>query len=94
MQMWMIAFIVVDLFVGISVAALAIAQASQIARNVTTNELANWHRYKYLQSADNQFHNPFSKGEPGGVLLCRTQSCSWSMKPYIVLPLQVAGTTV
>ncbi|KAL6749488.1 ankyrin repeat-containing domain protein [Haematococcus lacustris] len=59
---WMVAFVVADLFVGVSVAALAVAQASQIARNVTTNELANWHRYKYLQTADGSFHNPFSKG--------------------------------
>lgn len=58
----MIVFVVVDLFVGISVAALAIAQASQVARNVTTNELANWHRYKYLQTSDGAFTNPFSKG--------------------------------
>lgn len=42
---YMICFEVVDVFVGISVAALAIAQASQVARNVTTNELANWHRW-------------------------------------------------
>ncbi|KAJ9511104.1 hypothetical protein QJQ45_013141 [Haematococcus lacustris] len=60
---WMVAFVVADLFVGVSVAALAVAQASQIARNVTTNELANWHRYKYLQTADGSFHNPFSKGK-------------------------------
>lgn len=46
---WMIVFEVLDVFVGLSVAALAIAQASQVARNVTTNELANWHRYRYLQ---------------------------------------------
>jgi hypothetical protein len=37
-------FVVFDVFLLISVAALAIAQASQVARNVTTNELANWHR--------------------------------------------------
>lgn len=37
-------FVVFDIFLLISVAALAIAQASQVARNVTTNELANWHR--------------------------------------------------
>lgn len=40
-----VAFVVFDLFLLISVAALAIAQASQVARNVTTNELANWHRW-------------------------------------------------
>lgn len=38
-------FVVFDIFLLISVAALAIAQASQVARNVTTNELANWHRW-------------------------------------------------
>lgn len=41
---WVIGFIIVDAFVSISVAVLAVAQASQVARNVTTNELANWHR--------------------------------------------------
>ncbi len=40
----MAAFLALDGFVGISVAALALAQASQVSRNVTTNELANWHR--------------------------------------------------
>ncbi|KAG2495455.1 hypothetical protein HYH03_006401 [Edaphochlamys debaryana] len=60
---WMIVFEVVDVFVGLSVAALAIAQASQVARNITTNELANWHRYKYLQTGDgHSFVNPFSHG--------------------------------
>lgn len=41
---WVIGFIVIDGFVAISVAVLSVAQASQVARNVTTNELANWHR--------------------------------------------------
>jgi palmitoyltransferase len=59
---WVMCFLVLDAFVGISVAVLAVAQASQVARNVTTNELANWHRYKYLQGAGGRFHNPFNKG--------------------------------
>ena len=59
---WLIGFEVLDVFVGISVAALAVAQGSQLARNVTTNELANWHRYKYLQALDGSFQNPFSRG--------------------------------
>ena len=41
---WVIGFVIVDGFVAISVAVLAVAQAGQVARNVTTNELANWHR--------------------------------------------------
>lgn len=61
--LWMIGWLVMDVFVGISVTALGIAQASQVARNVTTNELANWHRYKYLQGPDGRsFYNPFSRG--------------------------------
>lgn len=61
-MVWMLVFEIIDVFVGISVAALAIAQASQVGRNVTTNELANWHRYKYLQASDGSFTNPFSHG--------------------------------
>lgn len=46
----LIVFVVVDVFVGISVAALAISQASQLGRNVTTNELTNWHRWVSCQN--------------------------------------------
>lgn len=59
---WVFVFEAVDIFVGISVAALAIAQASQVVRNVTTNELANWHKYKYLQGPTGHFTNPFNHG--------------------------------
>jgi palmitoyltransferase len=59
---WVLAFLVISGFVSISVAVLAIAQASQVARNVTTNELANWHRYKYLQDGSGGFSNPFNRG--------------------------------
>lgn len=38
------------------------AQANQVSRNVTTNELANWRRYKYLQTVNGQFKNPFDHG--------------------------------
>lgn len=59
---WMLVFLIIGAFVSISVAVLAVAQASQVARNVTTNELANWHRYKYLQDSNGGFSNPFHKG--------------------------------
>ena len=55
-------FLVFDFFLLVSVSALAIAQASQVARNVTTNELANWHRYRYLQDEEGEFFNPFDRG--------------------------------
>ena len=37
-------------------------QASQVGKNITTNELANWTRYKYLRGTDGTFHNPFDQG--------------------------------
>lgn len=57
-----VVFVVFDVFLLISVAVLAIAQASQVSKNVTTNELANWHRYGYLHDASGDFHNPFDRG--------------------------------
>lgn len=58
----LVIFIICDLFLLISVATLSFAQASQVIRNVTTNELANWHRYSYLQTTNGEFVNPFDKG--------------------------------
>lgn len=34
----------------------------QIARNITTNELANAIRYGYLRGPDGRFHNPYNHG--------------------------------
>jgi hypothetical protein len=65
---WITFFLIIGAFVSISVGVLAVAQASQVARNVTTNELANWHRYSYLQDASGGFHNPFNRGFRENVL--------------------------
>ncbi|KAK9862688.1 hypothetical protein WJX84_002510 [Apatococcus fuscideae] len=68
--------------------ALAITQATQISRNVTTNELANWQRYTYLRDPHGMFMNPFDKG-------CRN-NCVEAMLPKhgstapLVLPEQEA----
>lgn len=59
---WITFFLILGAFVSISVGVLAVAQASQVARNVTTNELANWHRYSYLQDSAGAFFNPFNRG--------------------------------
>jgi palmitoyltransferase len=59
---WITFFLILGAFVSISVGVLAVAQASQVARNVTTNELANWHRYSYLQDSMGGFSNPFNRG--------------------------------
>lgn len=34
----------------------------QIARNITTNEMANMLRYSYLRGPDGRFRNPFDQG--------------------------------
>jgi hypothetical protein len=34
----------------------------QIARNITTNEMANSLRYGYLKGADGRFRNPYDSG--------------------------------
>ncbi|XP_078443252.1 ankyrin repeat family protein with DHHC zinc finger domain-containing protein [Wolffia australiana] len=57
-----IAFLMMDLFLFFGVAALTIVQASQIARNITTNEMANSMRYGYLQGPGGRFRNPFDRG--------------------------------
>ncbi len=52
----------------------------QIAKNTTTNEEANWTRYKYLHGEDGTFHNPFNHG-------CR-QNCMEALcnpnTPYVL----------
>lgn len=55
----------------------------QVARNVTTNELANWQRYRYMRGPDGSFSNPFDRG-------CK-RNCSDTMWPSkhrapVVLP--------
>ncbi|XP_043709002.1 probable protein S-acyltransferase 23 [Telopea speciosissima] len=57
-----VAFLVVDTIVLIGTGALTIAQTSQIARNITTNEMANAARYGYLRGPDGRFRNPYNHG--------------------------------
>ncbi|GMH32807.1 hypothetical protein BSKO_00641 [Bryopsis sp. KO-2023] len=82
---WVITFLVIDAFVGLSVAALAITQASQAVRNLTTNEMANWYRYKYLRSQDGTFKNPFDKGMWSN---CR-ETCLPSLAPRAPVSLDM-----
>lgn len=78
-------FIVFDLFLLISVAALALGQASQVARNVTTNELANWHRYRYLNAPNGDYHNPFDHGWRQNCReVCNPDSATTA--PYVLPP--------
>lgn len=57
-----IAFIMLDTFLFSGVAILTIVQASQISRNITTNELANAMRYNYLRGPGGRFRNPYDHG--------------------------------
>ncbi|KAJ8768158.1 hypothetical protein K2173_021098 [Erythroxylum novogranatense] len=57
-----ISFLVVDLFIFFGVAVLTVVQASQISRNITTNEMANAMRYSYLRGPGGHFRNPYDHG--------------------------------
>eukprot|EP00249_Psilotum_nudum_P015876 c25566_g1_i1 orf=202-2070(-) len=57
-----LAFLVADFFIFMGVVTLTGMQAAQIARNITTNEMANAMRYTYLKSSDGRFHNPYDHG--------------------------------
>ncbi|POO01340.1 Transmembrane protein [Trema orientale] len=55
-------FIIADFFLFFGVAVLTVVQASQISRNITTNELANATRYSYLRGPGGRFRNPYDHG--------------------------------
>ncbi|KAL5714882.1 protein S-acyltransferase [Ranunculus cassubicifolius] len=55
-------FLIFDTFILLSSATLTISQATQISRNITTNELINRGRYEYLQGPDGKFRNPYNHG--------------------------------
>ncbi|KAM2988733.1 hypothetical protein FF2_002792 [Malus domestica] len=57
-----VAFLFVDIIILIAATTLTKAQATQIARNITTNELANANRYGYLRGPDGRFRNPYNHG--------------------------------
>ncbi|EEF44063.1 Palmitoyltransferase TIP1, putative [Ricinus communis] len=57
-----VAFLFFDVIIFMAATTLTIAQASQIARNITTNELANAARYGYLRGPDGRFRNPYNHG--------------------------------
>uniref|UniRef100_A0A0E0J357 S-acyltransferase n=1 Tax=Oryza nivara TaxID=4536 RepID=A0A0E0J357_ORYNI len=55
-------FMFMDVFLLTGALILTGAQATQIARNLTTNEAANQSRYAYLRGPDGRFRNPYSRG--------------------------------
>ncbi|KAE8008259.1 hypothetical protein FH972_004789 [Carpinus fangiana] len=57
-----VAFLLLDFIILLACTILTTSQASQIARNITTNELANAIRYGYLRGPDGRFHNPYNHG--------------------------------
>ncbi|CAL5023585.1 unnamed protein product [Urochloa decumbens] len=59
---WVVSFVVMDLFLFFGVITLTVIQASQISRNITTNEMANSMRYSYLRGPGGRFRNPYDHG--------------------------------
>ncbi|EOX97293.1 Palmitoyltransferase TIP1, putative [Theobroma cacao] len=57
-----IAFLILDAIVLIAATTLTTVQVSQIARNITANELSNAIRYGYLRGPDGRFQNPYNHG--------------------------------
>lgn len=70
-----VAFLVLDVIVFIAATTLTTAQASQIARNITTNEFANAIRYGYLRGPDGHFRNPYNHG-------CRKNCADFLVQGY------------
>ncbi|XP_016486204.1 putative protein S-acyltransferase 23 isoform X2 [Nicotiana tabacum] len=57
-----ITFLFMDGVILIAAVTLCVVQISQIARNITTNEMANAIRYGYLRGPDGRFRNPYNHG--------------------------------
>ncbi|KAL6558422.1 Protein S-acyltransferase 24 [Orobanche minor] len=57
-----VSFLLADFFLLSGVGVLTCVQASQIARNITTNEMANAMRYSYLRGPGGRFRNPYDHG--------------------------------
>ncbi|KAE9601770.1 putative protein S-acyltransferase [Lupinus albus] len=57
-----VSFLIADFFLFFGVFALTVVQASQIARNIMTNEMANAMRYSYLRGPGGRFRNPYDHG--------------------------------
>lgn len=57
-----LAFLIMDFLLVFGVAMLTGIQASQIARNITTNEMTNAIRYSYLKGPGGRFRNPYDHG--------------------------------
>jgi len=57
-----LAFLIIDFLLFFGVAMLTGMQASQIGRNITTNEIANATRYSYLKGPGGHFRNPYNHG--------------------------------
>nr|CAD1831830.1 unnamed protein product [Ananas comosus var. bracteatus] len=57
-----VSFLIMDFFLFFGVAVLTVVQASQISKNITTNEMANVMRYNYLRGPGGRFRNPYDHG--------------------------------
>ncbi|MBA0823924.1 hypothetical protein Goarm_020617, partial [Gossypium armourianum] len=70
-----VAFLLLDALVLTSATTLTIIQATQIARNITTNEVSNAIRYRYLHGPEGRFRNPYNHG-------CRKNCTDFFIRGY------------
>ncbi|OMO75359.1 Zinc finger, DHHC-type, palmitoyltransferase [Corchorus capsularis] len=70
-----VAFLFLDAIILLAATTLAIVQASQVARNITTNEFSNSIRYGYLRGPNGQFRNPYNHG-------CRKNCSDFLIRGY------------
>ncbi|CDY68411.1 BnaAnng27190D, partial [Brassica napus] len=70
-----LSFLVIEFCLFFSVTVLTVVQASQISRNITTNEMANALRYSYLRGPAGRFRNPYDHG-------CRRNCSDFLVKGY------------
>ncbi|KAF3542451.1 hypothetical protein DY000_02000891 [Brassica cretica] len=70
-----LSFLLVEFCLFFSVAVLTVIQASQISRNITTNEMANALRYSYLRGPGGGFRNPYDHG-------CKRNCSDFLVKGY------------
>ena len=86
-----IVFLVFDMFLLISVAAITLAQSNQTSNNITTNEAVNWHKYTHLHGHHGEFRNPFDNGWRANC----SETCNplrTPMAPFVIQDEEQSGT--
>lgn len=62
MRVWELVVMIFFLLVLLPVVELFLFHVYLTAKNLTTNEVMNSHRYRYMRGAHGGYHNPFDQG--------------------------------